>query len=370
MKTSVFALMVIAATTMLSVTVLGQQRGIPQGGERFVQAGNDFQELKLTDDQMAKLKKLHKDFAVQDSVAFAKLRAERKDLMEKRMKSYESILTPEQLEKFKKAHENNVLEGRHGEHRGFGREGFGSDRGFISKQGFGPGRGLGQRSDSGSRRGLDSRGEFGQKHDFAQKKGMATQGFGSQRQGEAPQGFGSQQRQSMAPRQGFGAQSAIAQKGLGKKGFKRSEARNSDRGFAMNNESFDRERNSDMRQGLESTPDRRNNSRNQFAINPVERIDKEVQDMTKQLQLSSDQAKKIKDIRMKYAKDEIKRYNKMQKKLDARKKKTEAPLNEIKSVLNEEQLKKLEASKIETPYTSLELSFQLSDSSVEDLTFY
>jgi len=80
-------------------------------------------------------------------------------------------------------------------------------------------------------------------------------------------------------------------------------------------------------------------------VNPEERIKNQVERMTKQLDLSPEQTAKIQDIQKKYAKKEIARYQKVQKKMDVQKKTRDARLNEIKSVLTDDQVKKLEALK-------------------------
>jgi hypothetical protein len=84
-------------------------------------------------------------------------------------------------------------------------------------------------------------------------------------------------------------------------------------------------------------------------VNPETSINSQVETLTKQLDLTADQAQKIKDIRLKQSKKEIDRYKKVQKKLEAFNKKKNAPMEEIKSVLNEEQLKKLEALNVQQP---------------------
>ena len=78
-------------------------------------------------------------------------------------------------------------------------------------------------------------------------------------------------------------------------------------------------------------------------VNPEIRIKQQVDRLTKELNLTPDQASKITDIQKKYAKKEIKRYEKAQKKWDARMKKHQAPLNEMKVVLTADQAQKLDS---------------------------
>jgi hypothetical protein len=86
-------------------------------------------------------------------------------------------------------------------------------------------------------------------------------------------------------------------------------------------------------------------------MNPEKRIDMQVEKLKVQLGLSSDQTAKVKDIRMKQSKKEIARYKKFEKKLNAQFAKRHGNLDEIKSVLTDEQIKKLDDIKSHGPYT-------------------
>lgn len=78
-------------------------------------------------------------------------------------------------------------------------------------------------------------------------------------------------------------------------------------------------------------------------VNPEIRIKQQVERMTKQLDLTPEQASKIQAIQEKHFKREIAKFRKMEKKRAAQLKKREANLNEIKAVLTPEQVKKMEA---------------------------
>ncbi len=292
MKKQVVVWMVVSSM-LVSLTAMGQQRGFgsERGGMRFAGIGG-FEKLKLTDEQKSKLQKLQKEFRVQDSVANETFRSERKALMEKRMKSFEGILTPAQKAEMKTITQKRdsfaKIANRDG--RGFGRQGFG-------------GRGFGGQ-------GIAGRG--------ATRPNMGNQG--GRPQGAVRQGVGQNPMQA----RGFGQRPAMGRQPE----FGRSQRTN----------------------GMQLR------SNNKGLVNPEERIDKEVKEMTSNLNLTTDQAKKIKDIKLKYAKKEVDAYKKMQKRMDARTKKQNAPTQEIKSVLNEEQLKKLEAHRMEAPYSTDELT--------------
>lgn len=86
-------------------------------------------------------------------------------------------------------------------------------------------------------------------------------------------------------------------------------------------------------------------------MNPEKRIDMQVEKLKVQLGLSTEQTSQVKDIRMKQSKKEIARYKKFEKKRDAKFAKIHGNLDEIKPVLNDEQIKKLDAIKAHGPYT-------------------
>lgn len=86
-------------------------------------------------------------------------------------------------------------------------------------------------------------------------------------------------------------------------------------------------------------------------MNPEKRIDMQVEKLKVQLGLSTEQSSQVKDIRMKQSKKEIARYKKFEKKRDAQFARIHGNLEEIKPVLNDEQIKKLDAIKARGPYT-------------------
>jgi hypothetical protein len=88
-----------------------------------------------------------------------------------------------------------------------------------------------------------------------------------------------------------------------------------------------------------------NNKQMAAPVNPEERIKMNVEKMTKELNLSQEQAEKITQIHRKYAKKEIERYQKYKKQQDAKLKKQTSKQDEIKAVLTSEQIKKLDAMK-------------------------
>jgi hypothetical protein len=88
-----------------------------------------------------------------------------------------------------------------------------------------------------------------------------------------------------------------------------------------------------------------NNKQMAAPVNPEERIKMKVEKMTKELNLSQEQAEKITQIHRKYAKKEIERYQKFKKQQDAKLKKQTSKQDEIKAVLTSEQIKKLDAMK-------------------------
>jgi len=80
-------------------------------------------------------------------------------------------------------------------------------------------------------------------------------------------------------------------------------------------------------------------------VNPEVRIKNQVDRMTKQLDLTPEQASQIKDIQMKHFKKDIAKHQKAQKKRDAAFKKRHGNLDEIKAVLTPEQVQKMEQLK-------------------------
>lgn len=84
-------------------------------------------------------------------------------------------------------------------------------------------------------------------------------------------------------------------------------------------------------------------------VNPEVRIKNQVERMTKQLDLTPEQASQINDIQMKHFKKDIAKYQKAQKKRDAAFKKRHGNLDEIKAVLTPEQVQKMEQLKEKAP---------------------
>lgn len=80
--------------------------------------------------------------------------------------------------------------------------------------------------------------------------------------------------------------------------------------------------------------------RGRFMVNPEVRIDRQVRLMAEALDLTPEQAHRIKDIRMKQSKKELARYHRMEKRSEARMGKHKGAMNDLKAVLTPEQLKK------------------------------
>lgn len=89
--------------------------------------------------------------------------------------------------------------------------------------------------------------------------------------------------------------------------------------------------------------------RNVPMVNPEVRIKNQVERMTKQLDLTPEQASRIQDIQTKHFKKDIAKYKKYEKKRDARFKKRHGNLDEIKAVLTPEQIKKMDEMKEQAP---------------------
>lgn len=84
-------------------------------------------------------------------------------------------------------------------------------------------------------------------------------------------------------------------------------------------------------------------------MNPEIRIKNQVERMTKQLDLSPEQASKIQAIQEKHFKKDIAKFKKFEKKRNADFKKRHGNLDEIKAVLTPDQAKKLDALKEQGP---------------------
>jgi hypothetical protein len=344
MKKNLVTWVVVIATTLVSVAAYGQQGGFGGGrGRMNLQAPGigGFDKLKLTDDQKAKIQKLQKEFRTQDSIASAKFQTEQKALVEKRMKSFEGLLTPEQMTEWKKFSDkrDSLAKSNGRENRGFGSQGMGQ-RGMNGQR-----PGMGQRGMNGQESGFGQRGMNEQRPGLNQQREMNTQrpGIGQNKQ---PQGFAGRQQTGQQTKGLRGNQRG----GLQPQGFTGGQNAGRPQTSGTMKAPFGSQNGGFGMQARGGKPE---------LVNPEERIDKQVEAMTQKLDLTPDQSKKIKDIKMKYAKKELDTYKKLQKKIDAREKKVNAPTNEIKSVLNEEQLKKLEAHRIEAPYSTEELSLDV-----------
>lgn len=84
-------------------------------------------------------------------------------------------------------------------------------------------------------------------------------------------------------------------------------------------------------------------------VNPEVRIKHQVERMTKQLDLTPEQASKIQDIQTKHFKKDIAKFHKFEKQRAAQFKKNHGNIEEIKAVLTPEQVKKLDALKEQAP---------------------
>jgi hypothetical protein len=124
MKKNMFVALLAVSTLLVSADVKGQTPAAPVARERMLAAPNaGMDRLKLTDDQKAKVQALRKEYAVKDSVSMSKMHDERKASMEKQNAAFESILTSEQKEQWKKMREempNTQANGPMGFGRGMG----------------------------------------------------------------------------------------------------------------------------------------------------------------------------------------------------------------------------------------------------------
>ena len=356
MKKNMFVALLAVSTLLISANVQGQVPSAPIARGRMITAPNaGMDHLKLTDDQKAKIQALRKDFAVKDSVSMSKMRDERKASMEKQNAAFESILTTEQKEQLKKMREEapNAQANRPA---GFG-QGMGQAAGRGRAQAMGqapqgrptmqgPTAQQGRQSMQGpaamqGRQGMQGRqpmqGRQGIQGPGVQQGRRMMQGQGAMQGRQMMQGrTGAMQGKGFAQAGGMqGRQNITAAKGQKKGQFAKAKAPK--RGL------FAKHRMAKQRKHLAQA------RFNAPLVNPEIRINSQVETLTKQLDLTADQAQKIKDIRLKQSKKEINRFKKAQKKVDARAKKRNAPMEEIKSVLNEEQLKKLEALKVQRP---------------------
>jgi hypothetical protein len=256
-------------------------------------------DLNLTEDQKAKMKVLHEEFAVKDSIAKVE-----------RQKAFESILTKDQLDQLHKMKEQTgpgFAGGMGMAEKGPGRE-FGMECGAMPKDA--PQASFNNKADNGDRfQKRAGQEDFPNMNEEPQSPEMQMEGM--PQRSFSKRGY---------PQMGQNDGAMRAEMGPARHGkFAKKEARMSCKQAKMEDVAR--------------------------MVNPEERIKNQVERMTKQLNLTSEQASKIQDIQKKYAKKEIARYQKIQKKLDARMKTQNACRDEIKLVLTEEQVKKYDTMK-------------------------
>jgi Spy/CpxP family protein refolding chaperone len=290
MKKSMFFLLV--AWAMLSTSTKAQGPEVPSPDIRNVEAmkpGMGFNLLNLSDEQKAKLKVLHQEFATQDSVSMNKFRTEREAVREQRRKAMEQVLTSDQLEQLKKFREEARPEGM--------------GTGMKNGCGNGPGLQCGKAKHKGAR----------MEQNFMKDRPVGRMGQSNE---DFPMDACFGQDQDFEGDRMFSVQPPRCDKKQAKAFCKQAK----------------------MKKKI-------------LMVNPEERIKNQVDRMTKQLNLTPDQAAKIQNIQRKYAQKEIANYKRVQKKLDAQKNKRDACMDEIKSVLTGDQAKKLESLKGQEPLT-------------------
>lgn len=295
MQKSISILMVALLATGMSLTAQNRGNGAPgEGAKMGNPAMGMLKDLNLTENQKAKLKVLHQGFAVQDSVSREQFKKQRQAVQAERHLAMAKILTPEQLAQLDKiqVEKEQKAAGKNGQ--------------------FGPGnRGQGFRQGgfAGQVRGRM----------MVMRGRMMQQGRGQmmrQGRGQMPvmRGRMMQQRVQMNRRM----QMRIGQAPFNKKDakvFKNQENR------------------------MNAGP----------RVNPEIRIKNQVENMTKQLDLTPGQTAKIQAIQTKHAKKEIEAYQELQNKHDAQLKDRTAKFDEIKAVLTPDQVKKLDAQKEKAP---------------------
>jgi len=284
MKKSISVLVLALLTSGMFLTAQNRGNGVPQGaGEKMGKPKMGMlKELNLTDDQKAKIKVLHDGFAAQDSVSRIQMKKQREGIRADRELALAKILTPEQLAQLDKI---RVEKGQKAAKKG--QFGPGNGQKGFRHAGFAAGQGRGQMMRMG-------RGQMGQGRGLMMnKRAQMLNGRGFQN-GRMPQ---------MNGRPAFNKKNA--------KAFMK-----------------------------------RANRMNQAPmVNPEVRIKNQVERMTKQLDLTPEQAAKIQAIQEKHFKSDIAKFKKFEKKRDAQMKKRHGNLDEIKAVLTPEQVKKLDALK-------------------------
>jgi Spy/CpxP family protein refolding chaperone len=295
MKKSISVLVLALLASGMSLTAQNRGNEAPQGaGERMGKPGMGMmKELNLTDDQKAKLKVLHEQFAIQDSVSKEQFKKQREAVKVERQLALAKILTPEQLAQLDKM---RVEKGQKGTEKGqFGPAN--GQQGFRQVGFAGQGRGQMGRGQMGQ-----GRGQMGQPGQMNQRRGQMMNQRAQMLAGRG------QQRGA-----GFNGRPALDKKNA--KAFMKQAKR-------MNNAPM---------------------------VNPEVRIKNQVERMTKQLDLTPDQAAKIQAIQEKHFKGDIAKFKKFEKKREAQMKKRHGNLDEIKAVLTPEQVKKLDELKEKAP---------------------
>jgi hypothetical protein len=291
MKKSILLLGI--AWLAMSTAAMAQDKGACcKTGDGVKQGPCPMSQLDLTDAQKAKLKALDSEFRTKDSLMISEFKGKHQQLQAEREKIFSTILTKEQLLKRDSLKTQRMYKPK-------------KECGMKPAQGCKQGQGCEQ--SQGCKQGPNSGQEQCCKHAQGCKQGQGRkQGGGCMKAQQAPGCCEAGQAPMMC------------QKGHGKHQMKM------DGRFVPKHQDF-------------------------ALVNPEERIKASVDKMTKELNLSPEQADKITQIHRKYAKNEIARYQKVKKQHDARLKKQTAKKDEIKAVLTEEQIKKLDEMKKNIP---------------------
>jgi Spy/CpxP family protein refolding chaperone len=308
MKKSISVLVLALLASGWSLTAQNRGNGVPEGaGEKVGKPGmGKMTELNLTDDQKAKLKVLHQQFAVQDSVSKVQQKSQREAVRAARRLEMAKILTPDQLalmdkmkaDKGKKGAFQGRMQGQMQGRMGVGMQGRMQGRMGAGMQGRMQGR-MGAGMQGQMRGGFQGRmnGRMG-----AGMHGQMRNGFQGRMQGRMMGARGMQPG-------GFGPQ------GFNKKAFAKHAGR------------------------FGKAP----------LVNPEIRIKNQVDRMTTLLDLTPEQAAKIQAIQERHFKKDIAQFKRAEKKRDAQFKKRHGNIDEIKAVLTPDQMKKFEAMKKQAP---------------------
>jgi len=315
MKKSISILMVALLATGMSLTAQNRGNGVPEDkGEKMGKPGiGMMKELNLTEDQKAKLQVMHQGFAVQDSVSKVQYKKQRESVRAERQLALAKILTPEQLLQMDKIRvEKGQKAGKKGQFgRGNGKQGF-RQGGFASQ---GRGQMMGQRGQMGQGREqmMGQRGQMGQgREQMMGQRGQMTQMRG-QMMNKRAQMLGNRGQMNRAGLPMLNGQAPFSKKDA--KAFQKHAKR------------------------MNKAP----------MVNPEVRIKHQVERMTKQLDLTPEQASKIQDIQTKHFRKDIAKFHKFEKKRDAQFNKNHGNIDEIKAVLTPEQAKKMDALKEKAP---------------------